>query len=153
MADAPNNPASSYHPVAISRITTNTSFDLDHLLIAGDINNASYVTMKSAHAALSSNFTVDSYNGTHQITVFKAGSSVTGLLMFKNNKYTSYSVSSILHDTMAVKPGIPRKVTKLFTKRNWRNSCYSPSSSTNEQFYLLSISVDFCHEFDSRMHI
>ena len=105
VADAPNNPATSYHPVAISRITTNAAFYWSHLLIAGDTSKST--AYYATHSATASNFTITAAGTQYIVTLYRSSNVINGLSMYDSSKkqYTGYSVTALGQSSIVLLPG------------------------------------------------
>jgi hypothetical protein len=108
LADAPNNPATSYHPVAITKVTSTSAFRLNHLLVAGNTDSAVSYTLGSSHDSQSSNFTIVADSKVYKIGLIKSGSAVSGVVLQKTVGsvvgYTSYNVPRISHSIIQITP-------------------------------------------------
>ena len=101
VADAPNNPATSYHPVAISKITTNGSFYWNHVLVAGDTTkSASFV---ASHGDSYSNYTITAGSASYMLDLYRSASALTGMSLYdaSSNRYTVYS-ANLRHNSIVI---------------------------------------------------
>jgi hypothetical protein len=106
LADAPNNPASSYHPVAISRVKSKGNTDINHLLVVGNTDQ------KHTFSYEDGVFTIGNAENTYQVFLNKYLSSVTGMVLKRTEikssltHYVGYTVNQFLDDKISILSGL-----------------------------------------------
>ena len=112
VADAPDNPATTYHPVAVTKATATGNFTFNHLFVTGNIDNAATTQYLVTQSGAQTNVTIKSDSCLYQVYLTKTNDKITNLKMKKTQlsnqtvSYVNYGVTnSLTHNSIFILPG------------------------------------------------
>ena len=112
VAKAPNNPASSYHPVAISQTKSTGKTEINHLLVVSDL---SAVTHNYTFTVQENTYLIESPTGSYKVHCRKSSNSNAEMLLEKFNEnsvhYIGYSVHEYHNSALQIQGLIPIAIT------------------------------------------
>ena len=109
MANAPNNPSTSYHPIAVTKATTVGTYTFDHLIINGaPVQNIGYNVTRTDNQV---DVTVKSEKSQYKVTLIKNNNVVneTKMTIIENTSQNvscyGYSTTELSHGNVVLSSG------------------------------------------------